>query len=137
MGFIFRSHSFFPFWANKFPNLGHVYLKSTPPPIPLFLSLYYLLALPSLRENSDTPQIYKQMLGNSNALFSQSTFSWAIPGPMCVLGLPTLAFHCATGKCVILSLLQHVSCPQEARWQPRHNLSSLSKLSVIPQALSN
>lgn len=38
-------------------------------PISLFLSLCYLLALPSLREISDTPSMYKRMLGNGNAPF--------------------------------------------------------------------
>lgn len=69
MGFIFTSHSFFPFWANKFPNLGLVYLKFPLPPISLFLSLCYLLALPSLRENSDTPKIQKQMLKTAMLFF--------------------------------------------------------------------
>lgn len=119
--------SFFP----PFEQIGFYFqanMLNFPPNIYIFqfFSLCYWLPLPSLRENSDTPTMYKQMLGNCNALFLRSTFSWAALGPVCVLRLLTLAFYRATGKYVILSLPQHVSCPQGAQWQPSHNLSSLS-----------
>lgn len=50
--------------------------------IPLFFSLCYFLALPSLRENSDTPTMYyKQMLGNGGALLSKVHCLGQCPAP--------------------------------------------------------
>lgn len=50
--------------------------------IPLLFSLCYFLALPSLRENSDTPTMYyKQMLGNGGALLSKVHCLGQCPAP--------------------------------------------------------
>lgn len=87
------------------------------PPVSIFLSLCHLLALPSLRENSDTLTCINRSWEIAKLFFVKYVFLGSARPQMCSkaadIGFP---LSHSGRKYVILSLPLHVSCPQGTQW---------------------
>lgn len=105
-----------PFWVTRFP-ISEQICWIPPAPVSIFLSLCHLLALPSLRENSDTLTCINRSWEIAKLFFAKYVFLGSARPQMCSkaadIGFP---LSHSGRKYVILSLPLHVSCPQGTQW---------------------